>query len=53
MDTEPEIKAKNEIDFEQLIIDLETIISRIKLLIRCIALYLLCLEVPPKGGTSG
>ncbi len=53
MNEEPAYKAENVRDTEQLIKDIETVISRIKLLRIRIALYLLLTEVsPPLGGET-
>ena len=50
MNEEPTDKTGNVRDTEQLIIDIEALISRIELLRIRIALYLLLTEVSPKGG---
>ncbi len=53
MDEEPILETQIVKDTEQLIADIEVLISRIRLLRIQIGLHLLLPEVPPKGGTSG
>ncbi len=54
MDEEPTLETQIVEDTEQLIADIEVLISRIRLLRIQIGLHLLLPpEVPPKGGTSG
>jgi hypothetical protein len=50
MNEEPTLKTQSLEDTQQLITDIKTLISRIKLLRVRIALHLLLSEVPPKGG---
>jgi hypothetical protein len=53
MDEEPTLETQIVKDTEQLIADIEVLISRIRLLRIQIGLHLLLPEVPPLGGTSG
>jgi hypothetical protein len=50
MSEEPTFETENVTDTEQLIADIEALISRIKLLRIHIAMYLLSSEVSPQGG---